>query len=164
MKDWGSRWRRFFFFFWSNFRLFPSAIYTNLLSSMDTTTATCPASLPFRIFTIWPICRLPGLLKNHHLHIEFCENFMAFGCNGNRMLKMGTQGTVDRNDRPVVFKRFDITGSGIHHRFNRQHHAGFEPRAPIRNAKVRNLRFFMQFCPNSVSDILANNRESKRLR
>lgn len=49
------------------------------------------------------------ITQDNHLHIQFRENFMTFARNGYRMLKVSAQGSVDRNDRPVVFQRFDET-------------------------------------------------------
>src|SRR6266508_2977211 len=45
--------------------------------------------------------------------------------SGNRhgMFEMGRQATIFRHRRPTIVLDFNLVGAGVHHRFDRQHHA-----------------------------------------
>src|SRR5881397_3440507 len=79
------------------------------------------------------------------------------------MLKMRATTAIRGDCRPLVAQNSGFGLAEIHHRLNCENHSLAQSRAVTACAVVRNLRLFIQPCPDPVSNKLTHDAESRGL-
>src|SRR5690349_5803559 len=77
------------------------------------------------------------------------------------MLKMGAETAVRGYCRPLVTQNSGFGLAEIHHRLDRENHSLSQPGSVTACTVVRNLRLFMQPCPDPVTNKLTYYAESR---
>src|SRR5579862_845062 len=75
------------------------------------------------------------------------------------MLKVSTETSVCRDGRPFIAQHSRLGLAIIHHRLNCDHHSLSQFCSMPTRTKIRNLRLFVQPCPNAVSHKLTHHAE-----
>src|SRR5437667_6810100 len=81
----------------------------------------------------------------------------------HRMLEVSAQRTVPRYHCPAIGLGHDFGPPDVHHRLDRKHLAGHEPRAPLGRSVVRHLRLLVHLAPDPGPDARPHHRDSPAL-